>query len=280
MGNQNHLKIRDLVQFSLIDQSLISIRDDFRNTPNPEKTKSLNQDNMGSLLSLGQSNPLRQGLQVKIAATHAGVITRNNGFYLPDSMKKGASSFTDGYPKPVLLHHDDHKDPVGRIIAANYRDTSQGVGEHYNGMLVKNKHGEEIGTITDTLIKDFVSNRMPFGMQVDIVSSMFTDSLLSDSSYRGLGHIELVANVTDKNAVEKLLDGRYITGSIGASTDKAICSICKSDWTKEGPCDHKPGAVYDSSKCFIIAGELVYDEYSFVNVPADKHSRVLELNCK
>ncbi len=278
MSNQNYLKIRDLVKFSLIDQSLINVRDDFHNTPDLENAKSINKDNMGSLLSLSQANPLRQGLQVRIAATHAGIITRNNGFYLPDSMKKGASSFTDGYPKPVLLHHADHKDPVGRIMSANYRDTSQGVGEHYNGMLVKNKHGEEVGTITDTLINDFVSNRMPFGMQVDIVSSMFTDSLLSDSTYQGLGHIELVANITDKNAVEKLLDGRYITGSIGASTDKAVCSICKSDWTKEGPCDHKPGAVYDSSKCFIIAGELVYDEYSFVNVPADKHSRVLELN--
>ena len=278
MSNQNYLKIKDLVRFSLVDQSLISVRDDFYSTPDLENAKSKNQDNLGSLLSFGQTNPLRQGLQVKIAATHAGIITRNNGFYLPDSMKKGASSFTDGYPKPVLLHHEDHKDPVGRIISADYRDTSHGVGEHYNGMLVKNKNGEEVGTITDTLINDFVSNRMPFGMQVDIVSSMFTDSLLSDSSYRGLGHIELVANITDKQAVEKLLDGRYITGSIGASTDKAVCSICKSDWTKEGPCDHKPGAVYDSAKCFIIAGELVYDEYSFVNVPADKHSKVLELN--
>ncbi|MAE81790.1 MAG: hypothetical protein CMB80_03560 [Flammeovirgaceae bacterium] len=278
MSNQNYLKITDLVRFSLIDQSLISVRDDFHNTPNLENAKNLKRDNLGSLLSLGQTNPLRQGLQVRIAATHAGIITRNNGFYLPDSMKKGATSFTDGYPKPVLLHHEDHKDPVGRIVAASYKDTSHGVGEHYNGMLVKNKYGEEVGTITDTLINDFVNNRMPFGMQVDIVSSMFTDSLLSDNTYRGLGHIELVANITDKNAVEKLLDGRYITGSIGASTDKAVCSICKSDWTKEGPCDHKPGAVYDSAKCFIIAGELVYDEYSFVNVPADKHSKVLELN--
>jgi hypothetical protein len=278
MSNQNYLKITDLVKFSLIDQSLISVRDDFHNTPNFEKAKNQNKDNMGSLLSLGQTNPLRQGLQVRIAATHAGIITRNNGFYLPDSMRKGASSFTEGYPKPVLLHHEDHKDPVGRIVAANYRDTSNGVAQQYNGMQVKNKYGEDVGTITDTLIKDFVSNKMPFGMQVDVVSSMFTDSLLSDSSYQGLGHIELVANITDKNAVEKLLDGRYITGSIGASTDKAVCSICKADWTKEGPCDHKPGAVYDSSKCFIIAGELVYDEYSFVNVPADKHSRVLELN--
>jgi len=278
MGDQNYLKIRDLVKFSLIDQSLINVRDDFNNTPNSQNAKTLNRDNLGSLMTLGQGNPLRQGLQVRIAATHAGIITRNNGFYLPDSMRKGASSFTEEYPKPVLLHHEDQKDPVGRIMSANYRDTSHGVGEHYNGMLVKNKYGEEVGTITNTLISDFVNNKMPFGMQVDVVSSMFTDSLLSDSSYQGLGYIELVANITDKNAVEKLLDGRYITGSIGASTDKAVCSICKSDWTKEGPCDHKPGAVYDSAKCFIIAGDLVYDEYSFVNVPADKHSRVLELN--
>ena len=278
MSNQNHLKIKDLVKFSLVDHSLINVRDDFHNTSNLENAKSISKDNLGSLLSLGPTNPLRQGLQVRIAATHSGIITRNNGFYLPDSMRKGAASFTDGYPKPVLLHHEDHKDPVGRIISANYRDTSQGIGENYNGMVVKNKHGEEVGTITDTLIKDFVSNKMPFGMQVDIVSSMFTDSLLSDRTYQGLGHIELIANITDKDAVEKLLDGRYITGSIGASTDKAVCSICKSDWTKEGPCDHKPGAVYDSAKCFIIAGELVYDEYSFVNVPADKHSKVLELN--
>ena len=156
MSNQNYLKIKDLVRFSLVDQSLISVRDDFHSTPDLENAKSKNQDNLGSLLSLGQTNPLRQGLQVRIAATHAGIITRNNGFYLPDSMRKGASSFTDGYPKPVLLHHEDHKDPVGRIVSANYRDTSHGVGEHYNGMLVKNKNGEEVGTITDTLINDFV----------------------------------------------------------------------------------------------------------------------------
>ncbi len=133
MSNQNYLKITDLVRFSLIDQSLISVRDDFHNTPNLENAKNLKRDNLGSLLSLGQTNPLRQGLQVRIAATHAGIITRNNGFYLPDSMKKGATSFTDGYPKPVLLHHEDHKDPVGRIVAASYKDTSHGVGEHYNG---------------------------------------------------------------------------------------------------------------------------------------------------
>jgi len=36
--------------------------------------------------------------------------------------------------------------------------------------------------------------------------------------------------------------------------------------------------MYEGSKCFIIAGKLMYDEYSVVNVPADRHSKVLELN--
>ena len=278
MSNQNYLKIKDLVTFSLIDQNLITIRDDFHSPSDLEGKQNTNKDNLGGLFALHPSNPLRQGLQVKIAATHAGIITRNNGFYLPDNMRKGAASFVDEYPKPVLLHHEDHKDPVGRIVASNYRDTSSSTIGRYDGLVVKNKEGDPIGTITDTLIKDFVGDRMPFGMQVDVVSSMFRDSLLSDSSYQGLGFIELTANITDKSAVEKLLDGRYITGSVGATTDKAVCSVCKSDWTKDGRCDHKPGALYDSAKCFIIAGELVYDEYSFVNVPADKHSKVLELN--
>ena len=278
MSDHNYLKIKDLVKFSLVNQSLISIRDDFNQGLNSEQKANTQKDNLGGLLSLNPNNPLRKGLQVKIAASHSGIITRNNGFYLPDNMRKGASSFIDEYPKPVLLHHDDHKDPVGRIVASDYRDTSSAVSNRYNGLEVKNKSGKVIGTITDSLIKDFVGDKMPFGMQVDVVSSMFKDSLLSDRSYQGLGYIELTANITDKSAVEKLLDGRYITGSVGATTDKAVCSICKSDWTKEGPCDHKPGALYDSAKCFIIAGELVYDEYSFVNVPADRHSQVLELN--
>ena len=174
MSNQNYLKIKDLVKFSLVDQSLISIRDDFSHTSNLENTK---KDHLGSLLSLSPNNPLQQGLKIKIAATHSGIITRNNGFYLPDSMRKGAASFVDEYPKPVLLHHEDHKDPVGRIVAASYQDTSNNAINKYDGLTIKNKQGDSIGTLTESLIKDFVGNRMPFGMQVDVVSSMFRDSL-------------------------------------------------------------------------------------------------------
>ena len=63
-------------------------------------------------------------LRVRIAATHAGKITRNNGFYLPHKMQAGAATFTAQFPKPVQVHHDAERDPVGRVIAARYVDLS------------------------------------------------------------------------------------------------------------------------------------------------------------
>ncbi len=262
--SSNFLKIRDLVKFSLADSNLMKVKDDYEATHLPG--------------GIGQSN---QGLQIRIAATHAGIITRNNGFYLPDKMRKGASSFTDNYPAPVLVHHQDEEDNIGRIHAAQYIDTSGAIQDQYKlveGLPVKDRYGKEVGVITDVLLKDFVSDKMPFGMQVDTVCTLLRDSLLGDSDYAGLGHIQIVASITDKVAIEKLLDGRYLTGSVGATTNRAVCSVCRQDWTEEGKCEHKPGGIYDGAKAFIIAGNLNYEEYSFVNVPADRHSKVLELN--
>ena len=272
----NFLKIKDLVTFSLANSNLIRIKDDYEGAFKPDQQGQTHPSGMGTT---SQVQP--QGLQIRIAATHAGIITRNNGFYLPDKMKKGTSSFTDNYPAPVLVHHKDTEDNIGRIVASQYLDTSGAVQDQYrlvNGLPVKDRHGKEVGIITDVLLRDFVSDKMPFGMQVDTVCTLLRDSLLSDKDYAGLGHIQIVANISDQSAINKLLDGRYLTGSVGATTDRAVCSICRQDWTESGQCEHKPGGIYDGAKAFIIAGNLNYEEYSFVNVPADRHSKVLELN--
>jgi anti-sigma28 factor (negative regulator of flagellin synthesis) len=231
----------------------------------------------GNFAPQGQNT---NGLKARIAASHAGIVTRNNGFYLPAKMRVGASTFTENYNKPVLLHHEDHADPVGRVVHSTYVDTSHKVMDKYIGLQIKDSADREVGVINDALYKDFVDGKLPFGQQVDLVRSLFRrDSKIFDSSsYDGVGYVEIVANVTDPAAIQKLLDGRYVTGSVGATTNKAVCSICKQDWTDSGACEHRPGAVYDEGKCFLIAGDLFYDEYSFVNVPADRHSKVLELH--
>lgn len=276
--SKNFLKINDLVKFSLIDPNLIKVKDDYEGAFKPDQGSQTHPTGLGTVAEDNPASVTQSGLQVKIAATHSGIITRNNGFYLPDKMNAGASSFTDNFPKPILLHHEEQKDPIGRVAESRYIDTSEIVQDTYDGLVVKNRAGKEVGTITSTLIKDFVGKKMPLGMQVDIVCSLLRDSLLNDAAYSGLGHIQIVANITDKVAIQKLLDGRYLTGSIGATTDAAICSVCRQDWTEAGQCEHKPGGIYDSVKCFIIAGRLLYDEYSFVNMPADRHSGVLALN--
>jgi hypothetical protein len=272
------LKFSDTVRFRLTDSNLIKVQDDYNGAFKPESGRPEHSSGMGYTPQGNKSSSsLPAGLLVRIAATHSGLITRNNGFYLPDKMKKGVSSFTDNYAKPVLLHHNDMKDNIGRIYEAKYRDTSGSIVDRFSDMTVTDRKGKVKGTVTAQLLKDLVDGRMPFGMQVDTVTTLLRDSLLEEPSYEGLGYIELVANITDKEAIQKLLDGRYLTGSVGATTDAAVCSVCRQDWTDAGQCEHRPGGIYDGVKCFIIAGSLNYDEYSFVNVPADRHSKVLEL---
>ena len=87
----------------------------------------------------------------------------------------------------------------------------------------------------------------------------------------------LTATITDPDAIQKIRDGRYLTGSVSASTDRAVCSVCKEDWLDTGECEHQPGSIYDGVKAFIIAGNFEYEEWSYVNKPADRHSKTLEI---
>ena len=221
--------------------------------------------------SQGQVSSLR----VRIAATHAGKITRNNGFYLPHKMRTSAASFTAQYPKPIQVHHDTLKDPVGRVVEARYVDISGGIMDAWNQRNVK----DFIHPIQDDQLQKFCDGSLSHNDIIDVANKYFIQdsSIVDDPDYQGLGYIELVADITDPDAIRKILDRRYLTGSVGASTDSATCSICKTDWaTEDGPCEHRPGKIYDGQKCVIIAGDLDYDEWSFVNAPADRHSTVIE----
>jgi len=220
----------------------------------PEANKKLLQD--ASYVS--NNSPL----MIKIAATHSGIITRNNGFYMPDKMNDGAVTFVQNYNKPVLLNHNTYDgDPVGRIVHASYVDTSTGV------------------TKKDAYLKDFVDPHTSFETKVDLIDRIINDGMLDDPTYEGVGYIELTAAITDQNAIQKIADNRYLTVSIGAETDAAVCSICKEDWAETGEmCDHVPGEEYDGKKAFVIAGNLFYDEVSFVSTPADPHAKIVQIS--
>jgi len=106
---------------------------------------------------------------------------------------------------------------------------------------------------------------------------------------KGSGVIRVKAQITDKDAVIKILDGRYNTVSSGQRSDHAWCSICGHDWAAtDEPCEHIPGRIYKpteedadkkeeeaGSRMYIITGPLDYGELSYVNLPANKQAKTI-----
>ena len=203
-------------------------------------------------------------LVVAVAATHAGLPTGNMAFYTPDRMKSGLPSFTDGYPKPVLLHHNDSADPVGRVHRATYRDLSHKYLEPMS------QFKERYGGIT---FCDAVQDLEKAFDQVNWIM----ENMVPMKDYVGLGYGELDLHITDAIAAEKIVDQRYLTVSVGFTTDSMYCSNCHQDWAAEGFCEHERGKVYDGKKTLLIPGKFQYEEVSWVNSPADGQAQVLSL---
>lgn len=99
---------------------------------------------------------------------------------------------------------------------------------------------------------------------------------------KGSGVVTIDAIITDKDAIKKVLDNRYLTVSVGHQSDYYLCSIC-GDSIME--CTHIPGSRYDEEgdktkktdgrQCFVITGPLSYREVSFVNEPAQPNAKIL-----
>lgn len=85
-----------------------------------------------------------------------------------------------------------------------------------------------------------------------------------------------VPKITDPAAIEGIQGGRLLTVSIGAETDSVTCSICGTDIVNEGYCGHMKGETYDGVTAEWIAGNLWFDELSWVNVPADQDAMIVD----
>jgi hypothetical protein len=92
-------------------------------------------------------------------------------------------------------------------------------------------------------------------------------------------YVRLTARITDKDSIEKILDGRFNTVSVGSKSSKVICSECGQVITEEGLCDHKKGSYNDKGDLIHwVIDEIEYVEDSFVNEPADEYAGIEEIN--
>ena len=97
---------------------------------------------------------------------------------------------------------------------------------------------------------------------------------ISDLRGTPSGKIRLRILVTDKEAINHILDQRFFTVSTGGSPSSTpLCSICKepidSTFGLNFSCEHHAGKIYDGKLCGLMIGEMDYKEVSFVNTPAD-----------
>jgi len=99
----------------------------------------------------------------------------------------------------------------------------------------------------------------------------------STSTKAGRPGIIITTEITDPEGIQKVLDKRYHTVSIGGETDSCTCSICGQDIINDGWCEHQKGKTYDNKECYWIIGDMWYYEVSFVNVPADPDAQVVDV---
>jgi DNA-binding ferritin-like protein len=100
-----------------------------------------------------------------------------------------------------------------------------------------------------------------------------------DKEEDGSPFVRLQIAVTDPVAAQKVLDKRYLTGSVGGRAGKAICSISGEDLASESTGrpvapKYKRGQVYKGKLSYIDMQDISFKEYSFVNQPADGKSSV------
>lgn len=117
------------------------------------------------------------------------------------------------------------------------------------------------------VIKNHDISEEPLGR---IVKSEYVESTLVDKYT-----VRLTLKITDEDAINKILDGRYLTLSVGGSANRVNCSICGKDLVQEGWCGHSRGRKYENKQAYWTIGDYTGDEISFVNAPADVFAQVI-----
>ena len=195
-----------------------------------------------------------KSIRVKVEASHSGMINKNNFLYVPSAMRDGVDSWIDN---PVIYGHDSN----------NLKDTSKHLGYIDDAKYV---HYEEFGQ--DVLDFDSIDDIISILEEAD--ARKLYDS---ESEYKGLGHIELIATIDKPDAIKKILDGTYSDVQIGGDAKDVYCSICSQNIAKTKEICHSRGKVYDGVQAYWIGDQISYEELSFVETPADPHVKTVVL---
>lgn len=183
----------------------------------------------------------------------------NNRVYSSWGQRDGVASYTKPFPKPVILNHDTSSDPMGRVIGGQYIDITDTAMHQMKNIGLVNKYRQAIAAHDMSMVADW----------------LHASNVLYDNAWTGTGIMQATAKITDPDAIEKFLDGRYLTFSQGATPSRHInCSVCLNDWLAGDYCDHVPGQIYDGKVAVLMYDGYDPDEISVVNEPAYNQAMV------
>lgn len=214
-------------------------------------------------------------LKVKAAITHAGKVNLNHAFYSPVFMRDFVKSLTDPFPRPVLFNHDDNEASIGRVVSAEYVN-----------LLTDDQKNVLLAAEVSTWVFAETQGDTP---TCEIMPALISDakkimSLLSSADdYKGIGEVQAVLEIVDKEAIENILSDRYLTLSIGFKTDESFCSVHMLSAFGRGGCycmrgdevviaDESDGTDTVGEIVFYVTGAMEARDVSYVNTPADTHA--------
>jgi|14_taG_2_1085336.scaffolds.fasta_scaffold07015_2 hypothetical protein len=183
----------------------------------------------------------------------------NNRLYTPRGQRDHVESWTTPYPKPILLQHDRNSDPIGRFIDVKWVSNDAEAMKFFDSM----------------------SDFMDFKRTAEsddprkIYKAMTKHNLLTNDAWPGIGKLVARARISDPEAIEKFLDGRYMTFSAGSHTNRYCCGQCGSDWAQGDVCEHTPGSISDDGLPGVyITGAFYGDEGSVATMPGNSISLI------
>jgi hypothetical protein len=175
-------------------------------------------------------------------------------------MAEGVGTFRVGEkPTKILKHHDLESDPVGVVRSARFVPTIP----------------EELQDNPD--IQSLMSSSAPMKDQLKAARNLMRAGITEKEEWRGLGYIELYADIYDKETIEQVRDGRFDAVSTHfRSPGAAHCLICGQNWAADGFCEHDMGEMYEDDAedghkfpALAIPGVHQYLETSFVALEGD-----------
>ena len=204
----------------------------------------------------------KKALRVVVEATHSALVNRNMRWYSPSKMRDGAPTFVNGSkPAKILKHHDTHTDPVGVVRGSRFVPT----------IPADLQNNPDVATL--------LSETADMKSQITAMKRLIKAGVTSRPDWKGLGYVEVMADILDQETIEQISDGRFDAVSTSfSSPGHAYCFICGQNWGQDGMCEHHSiGETYEDGNeekwpMMLVPGLHLYDEMSLVVHDADPHT--------